>query len=136
MLDLNTLLPGGSGWTLVSGNAINDAGQITGYGINPSGAHHAFLLSPPASTQTPAQMVMSLIASVRAMNISKMGTNLTDQLQQIETDITVQNGLACGDLNAFANQVKAQTGKSIKTADAQKLLAAVASIESALNCAP
>lgn len=36
--DLNSLpLIGGSGWTLEVGSAINDAGQIAGYGISPSG---------------------------------------------------------------------------------------------------
>ncbi len=46
MVDLNTLLPSGSGLTLNYAYAINDAGQITGYGTNPNGAPHAFLLSP------------------------------------------------------------------------------------------
>ena len=47
MVDLNTLLPSGSGWTLISAFAINDAGQITGSGTNHSGFSHAFLLTPP-----------------------------------------------------------------------------------------
>ena len=46
MVDLNTLLPSGSGWTLVFANGINDAGQITGVGTNPNSETHAFLLSP------------------------------------------------------------------------------------------
>jgi len=46
MVDLNSLLPSGSGWTLITANGINDAGQITGDGLNPNGADHAFLLSP------------------------------------------------------------------------------------------
>jgi len=46
MVDLNTLLPSGSGWTLVAAYGINDAGQITGSGTNPNGEPHAFLLSP------------------------------------------------------------------------------------------
>jgi probable HAF family extracellular repeat protein len=50
MADLNSLIPADSGWTLEVANAINDAGQITGYGyIN--GLKHAFLLTP---TQTAA----------------------------------------------------------------------------------
>jgi uncharacterized repeat protein (TIGR01451 family) len=48
MVDLNALLPSGSGWTLLQADAINDAGQITGFGTNPSGFTHAFLLSPGA----------------------------------------------------------------------------------------
>ena len=30
MIDLNSLLPAGSGWQLVRANGINDAGQIGG----------------------------------------------------------------------------------------------------------
>src|SRR5438874_2687732 len=45
MIDLTTLLPPDSGWTLTEANGINDAGQIVGAGIH--GEHlHAFLLTP------------------------------------------------------------------------------------------
>jgi probable HAF family extracellular repeat protein len=46
MVDLNTLLPSGSGWALISAYGINDAGQITGWGFTPDGSTHAFLISP------------------------------------------------------------------------------------------
>ena len=46
MTDLNTLVDQGSGWTLLMGNAINDSGQIVGYGTNPAGREEAFLLTP------------------------------------------------------------------------------------------
>lgn len=32
MRDLNRLIPAISGWTLINANAINNVGQITGYG--------------------------------------------------------------------------------------------------------
>jgi probable HAF family extracellular repeat protein len=45
--DLNTLLfNAGSGWTLQFATGINDKGQIVGYGLNPQGQTHAFLLNP------------------------------------------------------------------------------------------
>jgi probable HAF family extracellular repeat protein len=45
MTDLNSLVPAGSGWVLNAATAVNDAGQIVGFGaIN--GAEHAFLLTP------------------------------------------------------------------------------------------
>jgi probable HAF family extracellular repeat protein len=44
MTDLNAFAP--SGWTLWEACAINDLGQIAGYGINPSGYGEAFLLNP------------------------------------------------------------------------------------------
>lgn len=47
MQDLNDLvvIPA-SGWTLQVATAINDAGQIVGWGINSNGQQHAFLLNP------------------------------------------------------------------------------------------
>jgi probable HAF family extracellular repeat protein len=46
MLDLNNLIAPDSGWTLTNAEAINNAGQIAGYGLNGSGREHAFLLTP------------------------------------------------------------------------------------------
>ncbi len=44
MIDLNSLLPANSGWTLTSAQGINDAGQIVGFGSSADGAARAFLL--------------------------------------------------------------------------------------------
>jgi len=52
MINLNTLIDPACGWTLYGARAINDLGQIVGYGLNPIGESHAFLLNPipePAS---------------------------------------------------------------------------------------
>jgi len=43
--DLNSLIPANSGWVLINANAINNVGQITGYGIK-GGYNHAFVLTP------------------------------------------------------------------------------------------
>ena len=49
-LDLNTLIPAGSGWYLQAAQSINDAGEIAGFGsIN--GNVHAFLAVPCNSDQ-------------------------------------------------------------------------------------
>jgi probable HAF family extracellular repeat protein len=45
MIDVNTLLPPGSGWVLRDAQAINDVGQIVGFGII-NGQRHAYLLFP------------------------------------------------------------------------------------------
>jgi probable HAF family extracellular repeat protein len=45
MKDLNSLIPANSGWVLINANAINNVGQITGYGSR-NGHNHAFLLTP------------------------------------------------------------------------------------------
>jgi probable HAF family extracellular repeat protein len=55
MTDLNSLLFNpSSGWTLTLANGINDAGQIVGMGISPSGYNHAFLLNPLPPGSIPA----------------------------------------------------------------------------------
>lgn len=47
MVDLNTLLPPGTGWTnLSSADAINDAGEIAGSGYLSDGSYYAYLLKP------------------------------------------------------------------------------------------
>jgi probable HAF family extracellular repeat protein len=45
MFNLNNLIPAGSGWELVEATALNDAGQIVGYGRF-NDHTRAFLLTP------------------------------------------------------------------------------------------
>lgn len=45
MTDLNSFLPPDSGWQLINASAINDNGQITGWGMI-NGEEHSFLLTP------------------------------------------------------------------------------------------
>ena len=51
------LIDPSSGWTLQFATAINDSGQIAGYGINSVGQTDAFLLTP-----TPEPATLSLLA--------------------------------------------------------------------------
>lgn len=44
--DLNSLIDPSSGWRLISATAINDSGQIVGFGTNAAGAVDGFLLDP------------------------------------------------------------------------------------------
>jgi hypothetical protein len=46
MLDLNELVPQGSGWRLIVANSVNNAGQILCTGENCGGNLHALLLTP------------------------------------------------------------------------------------------
>ena len=84
--------------------------------------------------ETPAQLVSDLLAVVQQMQIPKQGVSFTNQLQQVETDINTNNGQACGDLAAFLNHLKAQTGKTVTVAQANQIMASVAKIQAALGC--
>jgi probable HAF family extracellular repeat protein len=46
VIDLNSAIPADSGWILLFSESINDRGQIAGWGVNPSGEVHGFLLTP------------------------------------------------------------------------------------------
>lgn len=50
MTDLNSLIPSKSGWSLSQAYAINDMGQIVGYGVLKNNKVHAFLLTPTTTT--------------------------------------------------------------------------------------
>lgn len=52
MVDLNSLTIG-SGWTLTEARGINGRGQIVGFGVNPSGLVHGFLLTPTTPVEPP-----------------------------------------------------------------------------------
>lgn len=73
MLDLNSLIPSGSGWTLTEAYAINSSGQIVGSGIV-NGVEHAFLLTdPPASVPEPSTAVPAAVGilALFAFSISR-----------------------------------------------------------------
>src|SRR5205823_3957173 len=44
--DLNGLIDPLSGWHLQLATGINDRGQIVGFGTNPFGSNHGFILTP------------------------------------------------------------------------------------------
>lgn len=49
-IDLNTLIDPSSGWELTQAYSINNNGWIVGWGINPDGYEHAYLLTPEPAT--------------------------------------------------------------------------------------
>jgi probable HAF family extracellular repeat protein len=71
MYDLNTLIPADSGWGLVNATAINDAGQITGWG-GYNGKQAAFLLTPVSAVPEPGFEPLWL-AGLTALSIWKTG---------------------------------------------------------------
>ena len=62
-VDLNTLIPPTSGWTLISATGINDAGQVVGYGIDPEGRYSGYELMP-VSRQVPEPSVLAFFGTV------------------------------------------------------------------------
>jgi hypothetical protein len=86
---------------------------------------------------TPADVLLSeLEQDVRALGLQKGLTNsLLVKLQGAARDLTRGDvEAACGKLGAFANEVQAQSGKTIATADSDLLLAAVAETDRRLDC--
>ena len=53
MIDLNTLIPADSGWTIHDARAINSKGQIAAIGYKAGGQGHALLLSPTSDSPPP-----------------------------------------------------------------------------------
>ena len=62
MLDLNDLIAPGSGWTLEQGLAIDDAGQITGFGTI-GDENHPFLLTPVTVAEVPEPGTLALMGT-------------------------------------------------------------------------
>lgn len=52
--DLNAMIPAGSGWELVDAEAINDAGQIVGWGLLNGQFPQAFILTPQSAVPEPS----------------------------------------------------------------------------------
>jgi hypothetical protein len=63
MTDLNSLLPAGSGWTLDYATAVNDAGEIVGWGTI-DGETHAFRLDLSPSVPGPSSLVLCCAGTV------------------------------------------------------------------------
>ncbi len=64
LVDLNSLIPAESHWTLLNATAINNNGQIIGLGVNPSGAGHAFLLTPTAEAPEPGTLALMVVGAL------------------------------------------------------------------------
>jgi probable HAF family extracellular repeat protein len=121
-VDLNTLIPANSGWTLTSANAINDLGQIAGNGqIN--GEFHAFRLDPVVSPMDSINQLIGLVGSLTLPSDITIG--LSAQLGAAQTLLQLGNSHAArNQLNAFEKMVSAQAGKQLTLDQANQLMAA------------
>jgi hypothetical protein len=60
MIDLNTLIPVGSGWLLQEATGINASGDICGYGVI-GGQTHAFELKPTPELSSGALLLLGAL---------------------------------------------------------------------------
>jgi probable HAF family extracellular repeat protein len=79
MVDLNSLLPPNSGWTLIAANDINNNGEIVGFGQN-QGNFEGFILAPATgngAVPLPPAAASGLIFLTGLALISKFKSRLT-----------------------------------------------------------
>ena len=121
----------GALWTSAWG--VNDAGQITG-AYDDGTALHAFLATPD-----PASLLSDLIALVETFNLRRGIENSLDaKLQNAEAALTAAGegslGVACNLLDAFINEVEAQSGHALTVDQANQLITMANQVKAALNC--
>lgn len=122
MADLNALLLNPSGWTLHSAAAINDSGQITGWGTNPNGLTHAFLLSP---VDPIASLVDALTVLVNAQPLPSSTKRLLISLvQQIPSEIS---SLSCSQKQSLIRVVETFKSKTLTLSNGGRIQPGVAS---------
>jgi probable HAF family extracellular repeat protein len=73
MIDLNSLLPPGSGWVLKEATGINRYGQIVGTGML-GGFPHAFLLNPPLSFQVAGKKDLRVPENLKRLTFTGEGS--------------------------------------------------------------
>lgn len=73
MIDLNTLLPAGTGMVLTEANGINRIGQIVGKGIK-GGLPHSFILTPPPSFSIAGKKTIVVPKLKRTITIAGTGS--------------------------------------------------------------
>jgi len=116
--NLNNLIPGRSGWVLRHAAAINDRGQIAGYGdIN--GATHAFRLDP-----SPRGFLSFLVNRIRSFSLpggieSDLSSSLRAAAEALERG---HQEAARRQLDSFRHKVNAQRGNELRPAEADLLL--------------
>jgi probable HAF family extracellular repeat protein len=120
--NLNDVIPPDSGWNLDQATAINNEGQIVGYGRNPDGQSHAFLLTPDGASTSLHHLpldplVAAGFASPAALGPASLGPaplprdQLTTPVQPLSAETGVEStdptGARLGTLPASAGQATA-----------------------------
>lgn len=76
MTDLNTMIASGTGWNLINAQAINDNGQIVGWG-NINGVQHSFLLTLNPVPLPPVPLVTLVGVTVFGMGMRRSRRSLS-----------------------------------------------------------
>ena len=121
LYNLNDLIPANSGWTLQAATAINDRGQIAGYGVI-NGQTHAFRLDPPMS---PADLVLAEISLLTSFGLPAGTMNSANAILSaaLASFQRGNNEAARHQLSAFENMVRTE-GTKLTPDQANQLLAA------------
>lgn len=88
----------------------------------------AWTFPPPLSLGT------MVINEIQLGILPDIGTSLLDQLQQIETDISTNDGQACTNLTTLIGHVKAQSGKKLTRAQANFIVTTLQNMQAELSC--
>jgi len=143
--DLNDLIPAGSGWELIAATDTNNAGSIVGYGcknsrvVPPSGCvdGQGTPTFPRSFLLTPIQSITDLEDLVRSFDLPKgLENSLLAKLAAAQRAVDAgQTAVACNLLDAFANEVRAQSGKGLTSDQAALIFQTLALVRSGLGCA-
>ena len=108
----------------------------TDVGVPPQDAREVPISVTAPNAGSIAQMITDLIARVGSFNLRRgIEQSLTVKLQQALQSVGRANrAAACGQLTAFVNEVGAQSGKALSTAQAAVLNAGAGEILAALPC--
>lgn len=116
-------------------NIVFDQGDLLSSTLNVYGAR----ITLPSAV-TPASLLQQLIDLVGSYNLKQgisnsLDTKLQDAQAALDAARNNNIGTACNLVTSFMNEVSAQSGKSITTAQAQALLNLAIQIKQSLGCA-
>ncbi|MCC7204646.1 MAG: DUF3466 family protein [Phycisphaeraceae bacterium] len=115
MIDLNGLIPSGSGWTITSANDINDLGVIVGWATNGHGTYQAVSLAPAK----PGDMNLDGVINVQDINpfVAALNSLFTGSPSSLDLatlgDLNGDGVLTVQDINPFLDAITASQGTSV-----------------------
>ena len=118
-------------WELTDARGINDLGQIVGTGQY-LGLTRAYRLDPP-----PFRLAANVERLLEIFNLADRGLDqsLRSKLRAIQGALARSNlPAACGQTDAFDNEVRAQVGRGLTQSQATKLTAGAALLRRDLEC--